>query len=185
MFRFSDFLRQFEDKEEFSLDDLDSDILKKFYQGWLNLKPEDGLLPKAGIDLQKFEGILGYIALTRIEKVPFRVRYDIVGSNLVSLYGKDVTGKYINDLYGKQEREHALRGYQWVMAHGKPLYSQCTYKTPFRKLGYRKVIVPLKDEEDGRGQALSCIVPLDMNMKVADQWRKLDDVQYWQNVIRK
>lgn len=62
-------------------------------------KAEDRPMPsRSDIDPVEIVPLLPYVVLTSIEREPFRVRYRLVGTQVVAQAGRDVTGCYLDQL---------------------------------------------------------------------------------------
>ena len=156
--------------------------MQKIFELWLQAAKDrsDYHIPdKADLDFLQYADMLGNIALVRFDHDPFRAKYLVVGGELVSLYGEELSGRYVDELYGKTEREEAMGVYLKICTDKKPLYSKRTYKTFFRELGYNRLVLPYTDGGKSIEYAMTCIYPTNPSIKKASDWMEHDDIQYW------
>ncbi len=82
--------------------------LRELYAYWRS-KAENRKIPaRADIDPSEIPGLLPYLCLIDVIGNPAAFRYRLVGTKVVDLRGKDVTGRWVdNDLYPKNLRDVA------------------------------------------------------------------------------
>lgn len=121
---------------------------------------------------------LGHLALTEVEHEPFRIRYRLVGTRLVALYGREITGRYVDELYTLLLRREVMSHYRLVVEARRPLYSVKCFDFMVKRLGYYRLMLPLSWQDPDRVDiVLVAIYPLDATLRRADEWRTLDEVK--------
>ncbi len=153
--------------------------LARLHDYWLSRKIENRRWPRlVDIDPVEIRYCLGFVALADIEE-PFRVRYRLVGTKLDALYGADLTGRYIDQLYTPLFRKRVLAVYQKVVDSGEPLYD-APYFGFFRfKLGYHRLLLPLSTTGERVDVVMAGIYPTDTEIETAADWRSVREVREW------
>ncbi|MEZ5832872.1 MAG: PAS domain-containing protein [Dongiaceae bacterium] len=103
--------------------------IKKLHDYW-NLCRGNRVMPRrADIDPADIPQLLPYIYLVDIERLPFRVRYRVVGTNAVEWQGHDFTGYYLDELrFNKPDEILAL--YRSAADEMAPKFRSTTWPTP-------------------------------------------------------
>ena len=71
--------------------------VRALYRYWQS-KCHEGLLPsRAAIDPTEIPQLLPYLVIAEIEASPLRVRYRLVGTQVVEDHGSDFTNRYLED----------------------------------------------------------------------------------------
>lgn len=104
--------------DDFSMDDLPNDILKGIYRYWLTIK-QDRLMPnRADLNPSDISSLLPYLNLVDVKHDTQRYKMRLVGTETVKALGKDITGKYLDEL---PEMECYLKErYQWIVRERRP-----------------------------------------------------------------
>jgi hypothetical protein len=106
--------------------------LRAVLQYWLAIHPRDRLPSRSGFDPSEVPAALGGMVLTAVERDPFRFRIRLMGTAVVQAFGKDHTGKYLDE---------ALPGVRETVIHtdrvrvaetGLPSYLHGEASTPFK-----------------------------------------------------
>ncbi len=122
---------------------------------------------------------LANLALVDIEPETRRPRYRLVGTGLVDLWGRELRGRYIDQVYRFPVRREVLNAYRRVMASGEPLYGERIFNLGFRRLGYHRLMLPFTDGSAGGGDGrrvdlvMLAIYPTDRRIRRVDDWREL------------
>ncbi len=104
--------------ESFSIDDLPSDILKDIYQYWLVMKGDRDMPSREDLHPSDIVSLLPYVSLIDVEHDTQRYKMRLVGTETVNALGKDITGKYLDEL---PEIERHLKGrYEWILKNKRP-----------------------------------------------------------------
>ena len=145
---------------------------------WRRARNGAALPAKSAFDPASMVFCLGHVALAEVEHEPFRLRYRLVGTRLVSLYGREITGRYIDELYAPRLRREVMNHYRLVVDTQRPLYSVKCFDFLVKRLGYYRLMLPLSWRCPGRVDiVLVAIYPLDPALRRAAEWRSLDEVK--------
>jgi PAS domain len=123
--------------------------LRQLYTYWRS-KAANGRLPsRADIDPIEIPQILPYVFLVDVEHGPLRFRFRLVGTQICTWSGRDVTGMYVDDpAYGPRGPE-VIRQYAEVVARGMAFYIEQPAPRPERDyIFYDRIVLPLA--RDGR-----------------------------------
>ncbi|WP_198154955.1 PAS domain-containing protein [Oceanibaculum pacificum] len=152
------------------------DELARLYDYWASRCPEGDVPDRADIDPLDMTYCLGNLAIVEFEE-PFRPRYRLVGSNLVRLYGKELTGCYIDEAYTGAVRDEALAVYRQVARDRLANYTRRTLRGLFRSYSYDRLVLPLRRGGCRIEQALLAIYPADRKLVSAEQWQADEDAR--------
>ncbi len=160
------------------LAEIEPEPLRRLYRHWLGMAGS-GELPHARDfrPRQLGDDLMGHVAMTEIELVPFRVLYRYLGQDLVALYGENLTGRYVNDLFSESVRRKALDSYQQVVDTKRPLYSRRVFNLWFKKLGYYRLMLPFAWKTSGVDLVAVAIYPMQTYLRRAEQWRSMPEAE--------
>ena len=60
---------------------------------------------------------MGDIALIDGETAPLRYRYRLIGTNIVSLVDRDMSGRYLDGVYRGEKSDNVVRSLAYIRAH--------------------------------------------------------------------
>ncbi|MEQ8968240.1 MAG: PAS domain-containing protein [Azospirillaceae bacterium] len=109
---------------------------------WEDLRGEGGLPDRADLDPASIAFALGNVALVDIEHTPLRARYRLVGIHLVELWGRELKGRYVDEVYAEPIAAEAMQAYARVIETREPLYMRRTFRLSFGLLGYHRLMLP-------------------------------------------
>lgn len=75
-----------------------SALVRALYDWWISHCRPCGVPDRADFDLATHRLLLPNIMLSEVEEEPFRIRYRLVGTKIVSNLGVDFTGRYLDEL---------------------------------------------------------------------------------------
>lgn len=88
--------------------------------------------------------LLPHLVIAELEPAPFRVRFRLVGTEMVTRYGRDFTGLTIEDFMTGAYADYISGLFRKVRDSGQPVYSESTFK--WNDGGYgrtRRLMLPL------------------------------------------
>jgi len=95
---------------------------------WLSIHPAPGCLPGRRhfdpIDLPP--SVLPFLILSEVLREPFDVRYRLVGTEVVSLLGADVTGMKLSERKPRRDREGIFEDYRTAVEDGRISFGRIT-----------------------------------------------------------
>lgn len=157
---------------------IDPEPLRRLYSYWLVLarQTEPPRIDTFRPGLLSPE-LLSHIAVTEIEPGPFRVLYRHVGPALTELYGENLTGRYVNDLFSEAVRRKALESYWQVVETRRPLYSKRVFNLWFKKLGYYRLMLPFTRTGDAVKYVIVGLYPMQAYLRRAEHWRSMPEAE--------
>ena len=126
-------------------DDAWHPTITALYHYWLGLHPGTGLPGRQHVDPCAVAPLLPHMFMVDVIREPVRFRYRLVGTEYVRLIGKDLTGRYLDEVHPGFHGT-VLRQYVEAAEHGRPAYRKgpVLYANPERQyLGMERIIVPL------------------------------------------
>jgi hypothetical protein len=96
--------------------------LTRLYGYWRAIRPPGGLLPgRRHFDPVAVPDLLPGIWLLDVQREPFRLRYRLVGTGIVSAIGHEVTGLWLDEAHpGLMEVPACLQRYRRVVERAAP-----------------------------------------------------------------
>jgi hypothetical protein len=112
---------------------------------WLSIHPAAGLPGRQHMDPCAIAALLPHLFMVDVARDPLRFKYRLVGTEYVRLIGKDLTGRYLDEVH-PGFHGLVLRQYVEAVELGKPAYRKgpVLYANPDRQyLGMERLLVPL------------------------------------------
>lgn len=151
--------------------------LQRLYNYWQAIRGQNKLPHRADVNPAAISFCLGNIGMAEIEHNPFRVRYRLIGTRLIELYGEDLAGRYVDQTYTPAVRQEALDAYRRVVLDEEPLYSNRVIDIIVRKFGYYRLMLPFSWKSASVDLVLVAIYMADDRIQRAEDWRNLAEVQ--------
>lgn len=127
-----------------------NEALRDVLRYWLEIHPRDRLPARADFDPVRVPRALRNVALTDVERDPWRFRVRLMGTAVVQAFGRDFTGRYLHEAIEGFEGSHIQRHRIEVAETGLPSYRHGFGTIPF-KLDFapiERIYLPFAD--DGR-----------------------------------
>ena len=97
------------------------DATGRFLNLW-NSKNRSGILPSRGdFDVFEMKEWLGRIMIMEVLGDGFDFRYRLIGTNIVQIIGRDLTGKCVTDCEYNNNLEHVLNSFRKPIAQRSPI----------------------------------------------------------------
>jgi hypothetical protein len=90
-------------------------------QYWNNIRGNRLMPARQDIDPLELIPHLTRLHLIDIENDPFRLRYRMIGTSTTETLGRDMTGRYFDEVYPPHILVDALTAYTWMVGNKKPL----------------------------------------------------------------
>lgn len=126
--------------------------LKKFLDLWKSKCASDGSPPMRA-DMGPKEMVRLLHALVILERIkeedgPARYRYRLAGTSHYDVNGfSELTGKYVDDIYGQKAYDLAYTIYDRIIALGEPHYWQGDNPFSDKYVRFERVLAPLKGND--------------------------------------
>ncbi len=80
------------------LERIHSDVLKQLFRYWDEKRRQRAAPSRDDIDPAQMVAFLSNVFLINVEEEPRRYRVRLMGTELVGSYGRDVTGRYVDEI---------------------------------------------------------------------------------------
>jgi len=153
-------------------DSISHPALRGLYDHWRALAPIGEIPVWRGFDPVAVAPCIGWLLLADVARDPLQVRYRLVGERLVTLYGKDLTGRAADTLYLPDFRAGLLAVYGDVLAAGDARYEVVGFAELPRKYDYHRLMLPFRRRGPVTDTVMVGIFPVDPMLQHADHWRR-------------
>jgi len=129
------------------LADCHDPILEGALAYWRRLAAGGRLPRRRDIDPSQIPRLLPHLQLIDVVDAGARFRYRLVGTALVAAFGKEYTGKYLDELFAGDRLANASRVYSIVCSRQRPVFLRNRYSTT-RDLQMiaNRLYMPLSDD---------------------------------------
>lgn len=102
---------------------------------------------------------LGSICLIEVHHTPLRMRYRLIGTEIVQTMGRDSTGKWYHEIYSPQLLAQINESFEWLVRERRPLrsYGRAFYSDK-RFYDYEIANLPLSSDGDTVDMVLGKLV---------------------------
>lgn len=138
---------------------LDDSRLLRLFDYWMAKRGERPFPSKAAIDPVEFRYVLGYVTLVEVEREPRRYRFRLDGSILAELSGTDYTGRYLDELPGKEYVAFIEQTYDRVVGSGEPYRYRKNGLFDQQYFSEETLILPLGDNPPDVDMLLVAVIP--------------------------
>lgn len=101
--------------------DFQHEELDAFLEIWRRRCVNARLPSRSDFEPSVFAGHLGWIVLTDVEHEPLRFRFRLIGSNVAEMAGRDVTGRYLDEVYSPEVHRVVTAGYRAAVELRQPV----------------------------------------------------------------
>jgi hypothetical protein len=124
-----------------------SERLRAFYKYWSSLAKDD-VPTRDMIDPADIKSLLSHVMLVELEENPFRVRYRLVGTEVVRYTGLDFTGRYLDELRMDDFSEvEIMKAYQAMQAARRPVVGSGRFEIERKQLLFTEFLIcPLRTD---------------------------------------
>lgn len=116
---------------------------------WQRLRGDRRVPPRNELDPSEIKELLPYVMLVDLEGDPLRVRYRLVGTEVVTWAKLDFTGLYLDELTFSdlEESDVFIEGYRAMQRTGLPHFARIrTFEYRDRMLYYECALLPLSSD---------------------------------------
>jgi len=122
-------------------------ILEAALAYWRRLRHGGSLPRRRDIDPSEIPRLLPHLQLIEVVEGGARFRYRLVGTALVTAFGKEYTGKCLDELFGGDRLAHASHVYATVCAQRRAVFLRNRYSTTRNiDLMASRLYMPLSDD---------------------------------------
>ncbi|MDP6876159.1 MAG: PAS domain-containing protein [Alphaproteobacteria bacterium] len=133
----------------------DDQRLFDLVQYWHGKRGSRVMPARQEIDVLELKLHLGRIHITELEYEPFRMRYRLIGSISTGIVGRDMTGRYFDEIYPPEILAGMHDVYGWIAENRKPLrgYGSAIFANK-STYTFETVNLPLSDD----GEVVNMVV---------------------------
>lgn len=123
---------------------------QELYAYWDGLRNGRPMPSRRDIDPLKIpRSLLPYLYVMEVHG-PEAFRFRLSGTRLREIFGRDVTGRGLEDALDGEDLENARRSYAQIVAAAAPWYSRVTYRVDdTADLIYERLSLPVEESADG------------------------------------
>jgi hypothetical protein len=123
--------------------------LDGLYRYWLGKRGEQRMPPRRAMLPEEMRESLGYIVLVDVTEPPRRFRFRLIGTEIASAYGRDMTGLYADDITTAAYRDMLIEHYSRAADRAEPVLHRLSFvEWPGKVHELVRLTLPLS--EDGR-----------------------------------
>lgn len=130
------------------LDAVQSPLVHELYGYWDAKRAGRAMPRKSDIDPAEIKSLLPYVLLGEFATTPLRLRYRVVGTEVVTVYGVDFTGRWLDELdFGDQVEGGWPEQYRRVLETGLPVFGAARLlATSGMEMNYEFGLFPLSQD---------------------------------------
>lgn len=127
---------------------------------WLSIHPADGLPGRQHLDPLDIPQLLPNVRLQDVVGVPPRIRMRLMGTRVVEFFGKDHTGKWLDDVSEDFANSGTYRDFLDVVREKQPSWRQGRARLVYEKdfVTLERVHLPLARDGTTVDMVLTCMV---------------------------
>lgn len=126
---------------------LQDPILVRLYDYWSGKRTGGRLPGRRDIDPVELRDLLRYVVLADIVDGGARIRYRLVGTNMVERWGADFTGKHVDEIMQGSYRLYLEELFRETVAHASAIFSTGRFRWDIgRACETRRVFLPLASD---------------------------------------
>ncbi len=104
-------------------------ILSAFLDYWSRKRGDRPVPSRSDIDPAEIPNLLPHIMITEMTDGGQRFRCRLVGTGLVARYGRDLTGRYLDEVMAPERHARVAAFYRSICAGGRPYFVQTQFAT--------------------------------------------------------
>jgi hypothetical protein len=98
--------------------------LQRLYQHWHTLRGERPLPSPVGFDILTVPQLMGHLHVLEVHGDPPRFRFRLFGTRIAEIGGRDLTGKWVDDIEPPRWAEAVQSAFLDTLARRVPCYSR-------------------------------------------------------------
>ncbi len=129
-----------------TLDEVESPILRRFFQYYLEKRGGRPFPARADLDPVDFSYALGDITLVDVHHDPLKFSFRLDGSRHVERFGFDLTGRSLDDFPYPEMRQAIYDSYKDIVEHREPRRYFRDLQSSGRWFRYETLLLPLSSD---------------------------------------
>lgn len=98
-----------------------SEKLRKALDLWRDKAGGRALPARADFSHEDLWPFMGDVALIEVEQSPLRFRFRLIGTNIVAMVDRDMSGRYLDDVYTGASYDDAVRSFDYILENKVPV----------------------------------------------------------------
>jgi hypothetical protein len=120
------------------------EVLKKLAAYWQSKKGRRRAPARADLDPVEIPALMPHILLIDVEAAPRRFRVRLMGTSVVNGLGRDLTGRYLDELTLNEIQRAMFAEYRHVAETGEPACATWEYtRDDGRHVHFERLVLPL------------------------------------------
>jgi hypothetical protein len=135
--------------------------LRRFYCYWLKISPAARLPGRQHLDPLDIPDLMSRIWILDVEREPLRFRYRLAGTKEVETLGREVTGRWFDEVHPQFRADLQVRNrYAFMAIQGRPTYRKGTINFLHFKDHYyvENCMVPLARDGETVDMIMACSI---------------------------
>jgi hypothetical protein len=133
----------------------DDPLLAELLAYWERKRADRPMPQRADLDPAEIPSLLPHLRLTEVMEGGKRFRYRLVGTAIVEAYGREHTGRHLDEVLSGERLAFVEGLYRTVCERQRPIFARTYYVGPWAVPNLaRRVMVPLSDD----GEMVNVIV---------------------------
>lgn len=95
---------------------------------WQSKRGDREFPSRADFTIEDLKPFFGWVTITEIEHDPFRIKYRLIGTKITTLANRDVTGRYLDEVYSPEVYGELIKGYRAVLERRMPVRVTARYR---------------------------------------------------------
>jgi hypothetical protein len=131
-----------------ALDEVSFGTIRTVHGYWERIRHGRRFPAKSDVDPAEIKAALPYIMISEIHRDPLRVRYRLVGTEVVHFTGEDFTGKWLHETGWGEYIDAVEQKYVRMFETGGPIFGVdfFTQRTDGKRKPYEWAIFPLAED---------------------------------------
>lgn len=122
------------------------EILRALWTYWSAKRGEAEIPSRSDIDPVEIPRLLPHIQLVETIEPDGRFRYRLCGTAIVEAYGRDLTGRFVEEAIPQHRHAVALRHYRLVRDTAQPIFARTQYESQRgAQIIANRLILPLRN----------------------------------------
>ena len=106
-----------------------SPMVRALHAWWMENRGPSGIADRKDLDPIALKHLLPNMIISEVEAEPFRIRYRLVGTKIVSITGFDFTGRYLDEIIASGSDTPWIEHYAAIRRNRTPLMGSVTEAT--------------------------------------------------------
>lgn len=144
--------------------DIRNQQLRDLYTYWQKMRGDSRIPPRSAFDPIQVPRLLPNLILLDVEPDSGRLIVRVLGTRVATVYGRDYTGQYLDEIYFGSNAASVLEDYGTCARDGIPVLGERNFRN-VRDVVYRmeRLILPLSDDGKEVNKLISGLHFIELN----------------------